>query len=172
MEEMLDIFDINGNHLGVRTRSYCHSDEARRGGEFHKAVWIWIKNSKGKLLVQKRAKFKKVHPNKWAAPSAGHVDAGESCIDTCVRETKEELGLNVKKEDFIFLREWVNKEGMELAQTYLLIVDIEEKDIVLQKEEVSEVKWLKYDEFVKLIYSDEFCVGQKSYIDWIVEALK
>ena len=44
MEEMFDVFDINGNYLGVKTKSFCHSENP---GVYHKPVWIWIKNSGG-----------------------------------------------------------------------------------------------------------------------------
>ncbi len=44
MEEMLDTFDIDGNFLGIKSRSFCHSENP---GVYHKPVWIWIKNGEG-----------------------------------------------------------------------------------------------------------------------------
>ena len=169
MEEMLDVYDIKGKHLGVKSRSFCHSENP---GVFHKPVWIWIINSNGEILVQKRALTKKKSPGKWDMPSAGHVDAGETCLQGCVRETTEELGLNVKEQDFIFLKEFINKKGWELVQVYLLKKDVKEEDIKLQKEEVEQVKWFSYNEFVKMIYSDAFCNHIKDYKDWVVKILK
>ncbi len=169
MEELLDVFDINGKFLGVKSRKFCHSENP---GVFHKPVWIWIKNSKGEILVQKRSMLKKQNAGKWDMPAAGHVDAGESCIEGCMRETKEELGIDAKKEDFVFLKEWVCLSEWELAQVYLLKTNMKEEDFVLQKEEVEEVRWLKYDDFVKLLYSDDFCAHDKAYKDWVVDVLK
>ena len=146
MEEMLDTFDINGNFLGVKTRSFCHSENPSC---YHKPVWIWIVNDAGRILVQKRAKTKKKSPGKWDMPSAGHIDAGETCLQGCVRETKEELGIDTKESDFIFLREWVNQRGWELAQIYLLRCNVKEEDFVLQEDEVECVKWLDYEDFKK-----------------------
>ena len=140
MEEMLDTFDINGKFVGVKSRSFCHSEKP---GVYHKPVWIWIVNSKGEILVQKRALTKKKSPGKWDMPSAGHISAGESCLLGCIRETKEELGIEVKKEDFIFLKEFLVQRGWELAQI-----------------------------FKKLIYSDKFCNHDKQYKDWVCEILK
>lgn len=48
MEEMLDTFDINGNFIGVKPRSYCHS---KNPGVYHKPVWIWIINSNGLIMT-------------------------------------------------------------------------------------------------------------------------
>lgn len=169
MEELFDTFDIDGNFLGAKTKSFCHSENPNC---FHKPVWIWIKNHKGEILVQKRAMTKKKSPGKWDMPSAGHVDAGETCLQGCVRETKEELGIDAKEEDFIFLKQFVNTKGWELVQVYLLYSDLTEDEMTLQKEEVECVKWLSYDDFIKLLYSDEFCNHDKSYKDWVAEILK
>ena len=169
MEEMLDIFDINGNFLGSKPRSFCHSENP---GVYHKPVWIWIINSQGQILVQKRALTKKKSPGKWDMPSAGHVDAGETCLSGCVRETNEELGLRVDEKDFIFLKEFINKRGWELAQVYLLKTDTRIEDMRIQIEEVECVKWLNYEEFNKLLYSDEFCNHSTEYKDWVCQTLK
>lgn len=169
MEEYLDTFDINGNFLGAKSRSFCHSEEADC---FHKAVWIWIVNGGGSLLIQKRSPFKKKSPNKWDMPSAGHVSAGEGVLETCVRETEEELGIVAKPEDFVFLKQWINMKGKELAQVYLLKTNYTTDEMTLQREEVSEVKYVDYDEFVKILYSDDFCAHAKEYKDWVCEVLK
>ena len=169
MEELLDTFDINGNFLGIKTKSFCHSETP---GVYHKPVWIWIMNNEGEILVQKRALAKKKSPGKWDMPSAGHVEAGESPVQGCVRETEEELGIKCKPKDFIFLKEIVNQHGWELAQIYLLKTNTKIKDMKLQKAEVEQVKWLKYADFVKLFYSDEFCEHEKSYKDWVCDVLK
>ena len=169
MEELLDTFDINGKFLGAKPRSFCHSENP---GVYHKPVWIWIVNSKGQILVQKRAQTKKKSPGKWDMPSAGHIDAGETCLSGCVRETYEELGIKTKEDDFIFLKEFVNPSGWELVQVYLLKKDIDIKDIKLQVEEVECVKWLSYNEFIDLLYSDDFCKHAQEYKDWVAIILK
>ena len=60
MEEILDIYTIEGEYLGTRTREECHQ---KNPGFYHKPVWIWIVNSKNEILVQKRASVKKSFPN-------------------------------------------------------------------------------------------------------------
>jgi isopentenyldiphosphate isomerase len=169
MEEMLDTFDRNGNFLGVKSRSFCHNGNP---GVYHKPVWIWIVNSSGNILVQKRSITKKNNPGKWDMPSAGHVEAGETSLLGCVRETKEELGIDVEEKDFIFLREFIVERGFELAQVYLLKKDLNIDEIKLQVEEVECVKWFTYEEFKKLLYSEEFCAHPNEYKDWICEQLK
>lgn len=166
--EMLDVFDIQGNFIGVKSRDFCHSDNP---GFYHKPVWIWIKNDKGELLIQKRAKGLKENPNKWDAPVAGHTLAGESALEACIRETKEEIGINTKKEDFKFIAQWINKKGWELAQIYLLTLNISKDEMKLQKEEVAEIKWVTFEEFSNLLYSNKFAKFPKGYKKWIIETL-
>ena len=168
MEEIFDVFDINGNYLGTKPKSFCHGPNP---GVYHKPVWIWIVNG-NKILVQKRALVKKNNPGKWDMPSAGHVHAGETMLQGCVRETFEELGLETKESDYIFLREYIAQSAWELGQVFLLRTDAKIEDMTLQEEEVEEVKYLEFDEFKKLLYSDEFCPCKDDYKDWVCEILK
>ncbi len=44
--------------------------------------------------------------------------------------------------------------------------------MTLQEEEVAEVKWLSYEDFLKLLYSKDFVGSDKKYKDWVAEMLK
>ena len=169
MEEILDIYTIEGKYLGTRTREECHQ---KNPGFYHKPVWIWIVNSKNEILVQKRASVKKSFPNYWDMPSAGHVAAGESSIEGAIRETEEELGLKTKKDDYIYVGEYICEKTWEIGQIYLLKIDVEINELKLQKEEVDEVKWLSYEEFVKLFYSEEFIPYDEEYRKLVLDLLK
>ena len=169
MEEILDIYTIEGKYLGTRTREECHQ---KNPGFYHKPVWIWIVNSKNEILVQKRASVKKSFPNYWDMPSAGHVAAGESSIEGVIRETEEELGLKTKKDDYIYVGEYICEKTWEIGQIYLLKIDVEINELKLQKEEVDEVKWLSYEEFVKLLYSEEFIPYDEEYRKLVLDLLK
>ncbi|MBQ8451333.1 MAG: NUDIX domain-containing protein [Clostridia bacterium] len=127
-------------------------------------------NSKNKILVQRRALNKKVNPGLYGV-TGGHVDAGETPIATCVRETEEELGIKVDENEFKFLGEFIHQKGWELVQTYVLKKDIDLSKVKLQVEEVSEIKWVSLGGFKKLINSKEFCFMEKEYRDWLIEKI-
>ena len=96
MTELIDVLDENGNKTGeVETK-----EEIYKRGLWHRSVHIWIENDKQELLVQKRNPLKNTFPNLWAISSAGHVIAGETSIESGLRELKEELDVDAKKEDF------------------------------------------------------------------------
>ena len=97
--ELLDVLDENGNKTGeVEERS-----EIYRKGLWHRSSHIWIINDNNELLVQKRNPEKSTFPNMWAISVAGHVDSGETSLDTAIRELKEELNLDAKKEELEYL---------------------------------------------------------------------
>ena len=61
MEEYFDVLNEKGEYTGkIETREKCH-----REGLWHKAVVVFIINSKGQVLLQKRSANKKMWPNTW-----------------------------------------------------------------------------------------------------------
>ncbi len=162
--ELLDVFDKKGKFVGVMERELAHSKDA---GVYHKAVHIWLVNDKGEVLVQKMSPNKKNHPNQWDIPSAGHVDSGEDLITACKRETLEELGINLAKKEFKFQCQILNSKGWEFSEQYLVFNNTKIEDMILQKEEVAEVKWLSLKAFKDLLYSDKFVPHLKEYKDKI-----
>lgn len=168
MEEIFDVYNRNGKYIGTKSKTFCHS---KNPGVYHKPVWIWMINELGQILVQKRAKCKKKFPLLFDMPSAGHVDAGESEIDACIRETYEELGISISPDKFIFLKEFIIDEWWEIAQVYLVNIDSNTK-FKISKEEVSEVRWLEYDEFKELFLSDSFVPFNNEYKQFVLDMLE
>ena len=61
-----------------------------------------ILEKEGKILLQRR--FNTGYSDgKYTVPS-GHVDPGESVIDSIIRETKEEVGIIIKRKDIEFIQ--------------------------------------------------------------------
>ena len=169
MEEIFDIYTRDGKHLWTAPKSVCHSENP---WFYHKPVRTWIINDKNEILVQKRAAIKKHNPNKWDMPSAGHVVAWESTIDWAIRETYEELGVKTNENDYKFIWEYICDPAWEIAQVFLLKLDLDIDKFKLQKEEVAEVKWLTYDEFKKLFYSEDFVRFNDEYREIVLKILK
>lgn len=96
--ELWDVYDENRKPLGYTVKREKFDS---LNNEYHIVVHIWIKNSKGEYLIQKRSSNKK-EGLKWAW-TGGSVLMGENSIDGAVREVKEELGLTVDKEKLTLL---------------------------------------------------------------------
>ena len=117
MTELIDVLDENGNKTGeVETK-----EEIYKRGLWHRSVHIWIENDKQELLVQKRNPLKNTFPNLWAISSAGHVIAGETSIESGLRELKEELDVDAKKEDLEFL--FTIKRVQPYKDSYIRVFD-------------------------------------------------
>ena len=153
--EHFDVLDEYGNKMGqMKPR-----DDVHRDGDWHRVVHAWIINSKGELLLQKRAKNKEMYPNMWDISSAGHVCAGDDPIASAMREMKEELGLMLKEKDFEYLFTVKNQVVLhngafinnEFDDVYLVTMEVDISKLILQKEELSEVKWVDFVEYEKHI---------------------
>lgn len=177
MKEYFDVLTENGEYADrVETREECHNK-----GFWHKAVAVFIINSKNQVLLQKRSANKKLWPNLWDISAGGHVLAGEFGFQAIIREIREELGINIKNEEILFLgastsvnikKDIINKHFNEY---YIVNKDIEISNLKLQTEEVSDAKWFNKDEILEKIennYTDitgkEGCWDYlKRYYAWL-----
>ena len=85
--EMCDVVDSEDRILESRLRSEVHVNNL-----LHRAVHLWIFNSRGELFLQKRSPWKINHPDLWCSSAAGHVDTGETYEEAGHREMREEIG--------------------------------------------------------------------------------
>jgi len=67
-------------------------------GFYHLVVHVWIKNNKGQFLISKRAADRPSHPLMWES-AGGSVIKGEDSLEGAIRETKEEVGIDLQKEN-------------------------------------------------------------------------
>lgn len=67
--------------------------EAVEKGIVHRITRVYVFNSKGQLLLQKRALGLRSAPGKWDDSAAGHVDEGEEYLPSARRELAEEMGV-------------------------------------------------------------------------------
>ena len=87
-EELFDVVDINDQVIGQAPRSQVHAR-----GLLHRAANIFVFNSLGELLLQKRAATKDEFPLCYTSSASGHLSAGETYDEAAPRELAEELGL-------------------------------------------------------------------------------
>lgn len=153
MEEKFDVL----NELGEFTGEIATRDECHKKGLWHRAVYAFIIDDKGNILLQKRSENKKLWPNMWDVTVGGHVDAGEFGRQALIREVKEELGIEIKDDDVKYLigSTSINEQGdiinKHYNECYLITKNIDISDIKIQKEEVSEVRYFSKDELLKRI---------------------
>lgn len=109
---------------------------------FRSAVYLIIKNNKGKILVQRR-QGTKLWPGFLALP-AGHVDEGENVYDAAIREAREELSITITKEDIIdsFVVNRRNKSLPPYFDVYFEIKSFGGEIKINEPDKCSELKWV------------------------------
>lgn len=86
--EIFDVCDEQDRVIGQAPRGEVH---ARR--LLHRAVHIWVFNSRGDLLLHRRSARKDQYPLCFTSSASGHLSTGEDYGEAAVRELQEELGL-------------------------------------------------------------------------------
>jgi isopentenyldiphosphate isomerase len=149
-EEFVDILNEKGKKTGVRkTREHAHVK-----GLWHRAAQVWVYNSKGELLLQKRSMQVLTKPGLWDISAAGHVSAGETPKQSALRELYEEIGIKADPKDLkrVLIKRYIGspKRGYldkEFDYVYIFKHDLLPKN--LQKEEVAAVRFVPMARFEK-----------------------
>ena len=148
--EYIDIVYENDNPIGeIKEKQQAHED-----GNFHRTAHVWIINDNNELLLQKRSASKKSHPNCWDISGAGHIRAEETVTEGAIRELKEELGVEATEKDLDYIatiKSTKNPKNMEFGYVYLLRCNKKIADYIFEDEEVSEVKYVYYEELEKMV---------------------
>ncbi len=147
--EYWDVCDRTGRKLGYTKRS----DEEFLDGEYHLSASVWIADSRGRLLIQKRSVSKRNGASLWSI-TGGKVRAGECSIEACVREVKEELGFALDEQDIRFLYRSIGSDI--LFDDYIIIRDLPIEKAHLEVSEVSEIRWADLDEIRTLCHNGKF----------------
>lgn len=152
----MEYFDVL-NERGEFTGEIASRDDCHKYGYWHRAIYAFIFNKNGQVLLQKRTGNKKLWPNKWDVTIGGHVLAGELGRQALIRECKEELGITIDDKDIVFLvgtTSVYNKNGYvnnHYDECYFVTKDIDINDLYLQDEEVSDVKFFSKQEIINRI---------------------
>lgn len=148
--EYWDIYDIDR----VKTGKIAKRHQGLQEGEYHLVVHVCIFNPKGEMLIQQRQPFKQGFPNLWDITVGGSALVNENSRDAASRELQEELGISI---DFSHIRAHMNVNfDFGFDDIYLIETDLELSQLVLQPEEVQNVKWASESEILQMIANQTF----------------
>jgi len=143
-DEYIDIVDSKGHPTGeIKLKS-----EAHQHGLYHDTVHIWLYTKDGELLFQKRSNTKAIYPSLWDVSVAGHISAGETKIQSAIREVEEEIGLQLAEKDLEFVDVFLEKKNPEPniydnEFHYIFFAELTTpiQQLSLQKEEVDDISY-------------------------------
>lgn len=184
--EFWDVYDIHRRRMGYRLARCteaqlppdcgCRAALAPNGklnllpGEYHLSTHVWFINSKGQLLIQKRAENKLHMPGVWAA-CGGAVMAGEDSRAAAVRESYEEMGIIVDPARLLRILTYTSPERSSHMDVYVYQYECDPATLTLQPEEVSRAGWFSLDELTGKTFTDEQ-FRRYTYIDVLYAFVK
>lgn len=139
--ELWDLYDKDRHPLG-RTHP---RGEPLPAGTYHLAVIVVILNSRGQVLLTRRAAEKDLCPG-WWENTGGSALAGETSLQAVARELREETGLAAPPGDFtLLLREDCRKDTH--FDIYALSWEGDPADLRLQPGETDSARWVPLEEW-------------------------
>lgn len=139
--EFVILVDELDNETGVMEKL-----EAHKKAVLHRAISVFIVNSNGEWLLQRRA-FDKYHSNGlWTNTCCSHPFPGESNMEAAHRRLREEMGLNAElKEIFQFIyHEELDNELTEHELDHIF-VGVTDKKPEINTNEVVDWKYMDYN---------------------------
>ena len=160
----MEYFDVY-NKYGEKTGAIIERKDAHKSGVRHRTVYLWILNQNNEILIQKRSASKEVNPNLWHVSVAGHICTQETVEDTLIRETREELGLDISHlmDEVTYLYTFAECSVLnggeyidnEIYDVFVLKSDFDITQVVMQEEEVQAIRYIKFDELKEMIISKD-----------------
>ena len=111
-------------------------------GYYVQVVMVFIQNSSGHYLIQKRSKQR----NGMYATTGGHPKAGQTSLQGIVTEIYEELGININPADLILFYSGRSDEEQVFFDDYYLKADLPLAKMKFQKDEVQFATWFMRSE--------------------------
>lgn len=162
LDELLEVVDDNNQVVGKATRG-----ESYKRGLLHRAINIFIYNSKGEIFLQKRSSKRLIYPLFWDLSCSEHVRSGESFEDATKRGLKEELGIEIKLEEIIPIHRVDCSFGQYLDKELVITFKgIYQGKMKFDPDEVEEGKYFNPKELEKLILEGKLKVTSWFLEDW------
>ncbi|MGA3020683.1 MAG: NUDIX domain-containing protein [Candidatus Micrarchaeales archaeon] len=139
-DEILDLVDEKDNVIGKITRKEAHEDM-----KLHREASVFVMNAKGEILIQER-----LDTGKLEYSASGHFPSGETYLDGIVRETREEIGLDLKPDDFKAIIKY-RLDSYRFVTLFETKGNYEITDFKIDPKEVKSIKFYSIQELEEIV---------------------
>ncbi len=162
-DELIAVVDESDNIIGQDTRENAH-----KKGLLHREIAVIVFNKKNELLLQKRK-----DSGRYSFSAAGHFSVNEDYLEGAIRETREEIGIELKEDDLketAKLRRDVSRDELRnnvFLELFEVRNDFKMNDFKIDKSEVDSIKFFSIKEIGKMISEnpENFGRGFKKIFD-------
>ncbi len=159
-----EIFDVL-DHEGKKTGRYIERGRRLDYGYYHLVVHVWKFNKEGRCLIDRRS-FERgsAIDGKWET-TGGAAVAGDDSLQAALRETKEELGIDLDAHlGFLFQRSFRNLENGHgwIQDVWVFEWNGSPEEIRFQASETCDARWVDLDTISQMMASGEF-LGEEYY---------
>jgi isopentenyl-diphosphate delta-isomerase len=159
MEDLVVLVDMHDNEMGTMEKLAAHSN----GGRLHRAISIFIFNSKDQLMLQQRADSKYHSGGLWTNTVCSHPLPGETPIEAAHRKLVQEMGFDCDMhETFSFTYEAYVGNGLTEKEFDHVIFGNYDNEPRPNPEEAKGWRWIGLRDL-----RDEIRRNPESYTKWL-----
>jgi isopentenyl-diphosphate delta-isomerase len=138
LEEKVILVDISDRPVGTAEKLQAHRD-----GLLHRAFSIFVLNSQGQLLLQKRAAHKYHSGGLWTNTCCSHPRPDESTLMAAHRRLQEEMGFDCDlQEIFSFIYQAALDHDLTEYEFDHVFLGYSDRAPLLNPEEAEDWKWI------------------------------
>lgn len=158
MTEQIVLVDDNDTAIGVMEKLQAH-----REGRLHRAFSIFVFNSAGELLLQKRHSGKYHSAGLWANTCCSHPRPGESLKAATHRRLQEEMGFDCEMSPgFSFIYKVPFDNGLVENEYDHVYIGHYDSDPVPHPLEVEDWRWVSLPVLQQQIHDEP-----EHYVHWL-----
>ena len=165
MQELVVLVDKHNTPIGTADKHTVHT----KNTPLHRGFSLFLFNSKGQILLTKRAASKKTFPGVWTNTVCGHPAPEESVVDAAKRRLKDELRISdVDIEEVSpYVYRVADQNGIVENEICPICIGQFDGEAYPQENEVDDWKWMDWDEFLREIENNP-----KIYSPWSIDEAK
>lgn len=165
IQAVMEVWDLYNEKRELIGRDHVRGEQLPIDG-YHLVVHVWIRNSKGEYLIAQRSANRPRYPLMWECVG-GSVVKGEDSLQGAIRETKEEVGVDLIPENgkvlFTKIRKIIDgKIVNDIVDVWLFEYDGEVGLAGATTDEVAQVVWMKREQ-IRELFEQKLFVGTLEY---------